>query len=56
MKKLLFIFNPNAGKGKIQNVLVDIIKLFSEGGYITTTYPTKASKDAYEFALKHESD
>ena len=56
MKKLLFIFNLNAGKGKIQNVLVDIIKLFSEGGYITTTYPTKASKDAYEFALKHESD
>ena len=56
MKKLLLIFNPNAGKGKIKNALPDIIKIFSEGGYLTTAYPTKARKDAYEFTLLHEEE
>ena len=56
MKKLLLIFNPNAGKGKIRHSLSDIIKTFSEGGYLTTAYPTKARKDAYEFALKNEKE
>lgn len=56
MKKLLFVFNPNAGKGRIKGYLLDILKTFNDGGCITTTYPTKARKDAYDYVLAHESE
>lgn len=45
-KKLLFIYNPHAGKGKIRNRLADIIETFSNGGYEVTVYPTKRPGDA----------
>ena len=46
MRKLLFIFNPYAGKGKIRNKLLDIIEVFARNGYEVTVYPTKESGDA----------
>ena len=33
-KKLLFIYNPRAGKGQIRNNLLDIIDTFVKAGYI----------------------
>lgn len=54
MKKLLFVFNPNSGKGQIRNYMVDIIKTFSDGGYEITVYPTKAPRDAYEYIRANE--
>ncbi len=46
-KKLVFIFNPKAGKGKIKNSLLDIIDIFNKGGYEVTAHATQAPKDAY---------
>ncbi len=48
MKKLLFVFNPLAGKGMIKSNLCDIIDIFTKGGYIVTAYPTQAPLDGYE--------
>ncbi len=46
MGKLLFIFNPYAGKGRIRNKLLDIIEVFAGHGYEVTVYPTKEPGDA----------
>ncbi|MDD2970975.1 MAG: YegS/Rv2252/BmrU family lipid kinase [Lachnospiraceae bacterium] len=45
-KKMLFVYNPHAGKGQIRNNLLDIIDIFVKAGYEVTVYPTQASGDA----------
>ena len=45
MKKLLFVFNPHAGKGQIKDNLCDIVDIFTKGGYEVVTYPTQAKLD-----------
>lgn len=52
MKKLLFVFNPYAGKGKIKTNLCDILNIFTKNGYEVLSYPTQAPKDGYEKILK----
>ena len=47
-KKILFIFNPNSGKGKIKNSLYDIIECFTRADYDVTVYPTQKSGDCEE--------
>lgn len=54
MKKMLFVFNPNSGKGQIKNVLLSIITTFSDAGYELTVYPTKGVSDAYNFIRENE--
>ncbi len=49
MKKLLFVFNPNSGKGRIKNNLMRIIQIFSDAGYEVTVYPTKAKMDGHDY-------
>ncbi len=44
-KKMLFIFNPHSGKGKIKNYLFEIIERFSDADYEVTIHPTKQSGD-----------
>lgn len=46
MKKLLFVFNPHAGKAKIKPKLAEIIDIFVKGGYMVTTYTTQCVADA----------
>ncbi len=46
--KLLFIYNPKAGKAKIKNHLYDIIEIFSDAGYKVTVCPTRGRGDATE--------
>lgn len=48
MKKMLFIYNPKAGKAQIRNKLADILDVFTRGGYEITVYPTQKSEDAME--------
>lgn len=55
MKKLLFVFNPNSGKGQIKNHLMGIVQLFSNSGYEVTLYPTKKEKDGYRYILENIS-
>lgn len=45
MKKLLFVYNPRSGKGKIKNHLFDIIGIFAEAGYEVTAHPTQSRND-----------
>ena len=51
MKKLLFVFNPHAGKGMIKSNLCDILDIFTKGGYIVTAYPTQAPLDGYDMIV-----
>ena len=46
MKKLLFILNPNAGKGLIKNKLLRIVDIMVKEGFEVTIYPTQAREDA----------
>lgn len=48
MKKMLFVFNPHAGKGNIKDHLCDIIDIFTAGGYEVLAYATQAPRDGYE--------
>ncbi|MGN1098047.1 MAG: diacylglycerol/lipid kinase family protein [Clostridia bacterium] len=44
-KKLLFVYNPHAGKGQITGNLSDIIDTFTKGGYLVTARPTQYQGD-----------
>ncbi|MDD6762640.1 MAG: YegS/Rv2252/BmrU family lipid kinase [Clostridiales bacterium] len=45
MKKLLFVFNPHSGKGKIRNTLFDIVDIFTKADYEVTIHPTQEKND-----------
>lgn len=55
MKKLLFIYNPNAGKELLKPKLSDIIDLFVKSDYEVTIYPTQKYQDAYHKVRTFES-
>lgn len=48
MKKMLFIYNPNAGTGVLKPKLSDVLDIFTKGGYEVTVYPTQKPHDAVE--------
>ncbi len=45
-KKLLFVYNPKAGKARIRNKLADILDIFTGAGYEITIVPTRRRGDA----------
>ena len=47
MKKMLFVYNPNAGKGLLKTKLSDVIDIFVKAGYEVVIYPTQAYRDGY---------
>ena len=49
MKKLLFVYNPRAGKGNIANHLGAIVDTFTKSGYMVTIYPTQCQGDGEVF-------
>lgn len=46
MKKMLFIYNPMAGKEQIRNKLSDIVQIFCEAGFEVTIFATRGKGDA----------
>ena len=52
MKKLLFIFNPTAGKGAIRSKLAGVLDEFTKAGYLVTAYPTQSKGDAARAAAE----
>lgn len=46
MRKLLFIYNPASGKGRVAEGLSSILNVFTQAGWLTTTYPTQGKGDA----------
>lgn len=55
-KKLLFIFNPRAGKAQIKTHLLGIIDTFVKAGYQVETYPTQGPKDAVEYTKRRAEE
>ena len=49
-KKMLFIYNPKAGKGQIRTHLSDVIDILVKGGNEVTVYPTQYAGDAVRAA------
>ena len=52
MKKLLYIYNPAAGRRTAKASLSDVVEVFSRQGYEITVHPTQARGDAAETARK----
>ena len=50
MKKLLFIYNPTSGKGRVAEGLSAILDEFTKAGWLTTAYPTQCHGDATRVA------
>ena len=46
MKKLLFIYNRYAGKGRVHLHLADILDAFAQAGWQITVHPTRGAGDA----------
>ncbi len=53
-RRMLFIYNPKAGKAQIRNHLLDIINVFVQGGYEVTVAPTQAAGEAMVMMQKRE--
>lgn len=54
MKRLLFIFNPYAGRRRIASKLNEIVDSFVKRGYLVTVYPTQSSGDATNLLIQNE--
>ncbi len=50
MNKLLFIYNPTAGKGQVSEGLSPILDEFTKSGWLVTAYPTQGPGDAIQAA------
>lgn len=56
MKKMLFIYNPNAGKGLLKAKLSDVLDIMVKAGYEIVVYPTQSYKDAYRKVVHMDDD
>ena len=45
MKRLLFIYNPASGTGRVSGRLPELLDVFTKAGWLTTAYPTQAKGD-----------
>ena len=54
MKKLLFVYNPRAGKEMLKPRLSDVLEIFVKAGYEVTVHPTHAFRDAYYQIKEYE--
>ena len=52
MKRLLFIYNPQAGKGLIKPHLANVVDAFTKAGYLVTVWPTQGKEDATHVAAR----
>ena len=55
-KKMLFVYNPKAGKEKIRSNLLDIIDTFAKAGYEVTAYPTQFAGDGIKAVTGRKKD
>ena len=56
MKKLLYIYNPNAGRQRSLEVLPEVLGALSTQGYLLTVFPTTGPGKAMEAALTLSRD
>lgn len=55
-KKMLFIYNPHAGKAQIRSNLLDMIDIFTKAGFEVTAYPTQEKGDAIKAVTNRTDD
>lgn len=55
-KKMLLVYNPKSGQQEFQLNLSQVVDAFTRAGYLVTTYPTQAVRDAYEVTLAHSGE
>lgn len=55
MKRVLFVYNPVAGKGKVRNNLFEIVDCFVGNDYLVTLCPARKLEEAYP-TLQLEED
>lgn len=46
MKRMLFLYNPTAGKGAAASHLSAMVDIFTKAGWLVAVYPTQEKKDA----------
>lgn len=51
-KRLLFIYNPHAGKGTMKNKLSDVIETYMKADFEVTVYATRREAEATEIVLE----
>lgn len=44
-KKMLFFVNPKAGHGEVRSVLLELLQIFTQGGYDVTVHPTSGPRE-----------
>lgn len=52
-RKMLFMINPNAGKGAIKSHVLPAVDIFTAAGYDVTVHPTRAPKEITQFVQEH---
>ena len=55
-RKLLFFVNPRAGHSEIRGSLMQVIQIFTAGGYEVTVHPTSAPRDLTRQIEKRAAD
>ena len=56
LKKMLFIYNPNAGTGVLKPRLSDVLDTFVKAEYEVTVYPTQRAQDAVRKIQEYQGD
>ena len=51
-KKMLFIYNPCAGKGAMKSKLSDVMETFMRADYEVTVYATQREREATELVME----
>lgn len=55
-KKMLFVYNPNAGRGKIKSKLSSILETLMNTNHEVVVYPTKKKMDARDIVKEYARD
>ena len=55
-KKMLFLFNPKAGRSEIKNSLADILNIFTKGNYEVLVHPSQSRQDIEETIVRKGAD
>ena len=55
-KKVLFVYNPNAGKELIKPKLAEVIDIIVKAGYEMVIYPTQGYQDAYRKITEYKDE
>ncbi|MCP1109014.1 diacylglycerol/lipid kinase family protein [Ohessyouella blattaphilus] len=56
MKRMLFIYNPHAGRALLRTKLSDVVDIFVKAGYKVTVHPTQSFRDAFRVVKEYEAD